>query len=134
MARRGLALVSFAGHRDRDHVVEAARDHVGDGGGEHVVAVEVEQLDGAGDADREAAAGERPAFEQPVDAGRDDAEPVAAPDQFTATYSAARAKSMSSEMHKSPVNRPSRALLTRRTRRDTLRAENLVTGAQWPSW
>ena len=57
---------------------EAAGDDFGDGGGEDLVAVEVEELDGAGDVEAEARAGERPALEERVERGRDGAEAVAA--------------------------------------------------------
>jgi hypothetical protein len=73
-----ILAVLLAGHGERGGVGEPAGDDLVDGGGEHVIAVEVEQLDGAGHADREAGAGDGPAREDAVERWGDGAQAVAA--------------------------------------------------------
>ena len=73
-----LAAQALAGDGEGADVAQPAACDLGDGGGEHVVAVEVEQLDGAADMEGEAAARERPALEEDSERGRDSAEAIAA--------------------------------------------------------
>jgi len=68
----------LARDRERADIGEPARVEIGDGGGEHVVAVEVEQLDGAGDAQAEARSGDGPSLDDAVERGHDRAEAIAA--------------------------------------------------------
>ena len=67
---------AIAGNGQRAGVAQTASDHLGDGGGEDLVAVQVEELDGAGDLDGEAWARERPAFEEDAEGGRDGAKAI----------------------------------------------------------
>lgn len=68
----------LAGDRKRADVGEATRVEIGRRGGEHLVAVEVEQLDRAGNPQAQARSGHGPPLDDAVERGRDRAEAIAA--------------------------------------------------------
>ena len=68
---------AVAGDGQRAGVAQATGDDLGNRRGEHLVAVEIQELDGAGDLNCEARAGERPAVEERAEGGRDGAETIA---------------------------------------------------------
>src|ERR1700704_72967 len=70
--------VLLTGDGERADVGEAARDQVCGGGAEHLVAVEVEQLDGTRDAVTEARAGDVPALDDAVERRNHGADAIAA--------------------------------------------------------
>ncbi len=62
---------AVSGDGQSARVAQAAGDDLGDGGGEDLVAVQIQELVGAGDLDGEARTGEGPAFEERGEGGCD---------------------------------------------------------------
>ena len=74
-----ILAVLLAGDGERADVGQPARDQVRGSGGEHLLAVEVEQLDGARDAVAKTRAGEVPALDDPIERRNHGAEAVNVP-------------------------------------------------------
>lgn len=70
--------VGLASDGERAEIGEAAQREIGDRGGEDLVAIQVEELDRAGDAQAEAGTGRGPARQQLTEGRRDRVEAIAA--------------------------------------------------------